>query len=116
MSTSDLTTRTCTACTPGTPPLEEPRASELGQEVDPAWEREGTRRIRRAFRFSDFKGAFAFATMVALLAESQGHHPDLEVSWGKVVVILTTHAARGLTENDFIMAAKIDELVPRSAG
>jgi 4a-hydroxytetrahydrobiopterin dehydratase len=116
MDASGLTERTCTACTPGTPALEEPQASELEEEIDPTWEREGTFRIRRTFRFPDFKRAFAFATVVALLAESQGHHPDLEVGWGKVAVTLTTHAARGLTENDFIMAAKIDKLAPTAKG
>ncbi len=55
---------------------------------------------------------FALATQIALLAESQGHHPDLEVSWGKLTVTFTTHHAGGLTESDFVMAAKIDAFAP----
>jgi 4a-hydroxytetrahydrobiopterin dehydratase len=61
-------------------------------------------------RFADFKDAFGFATRIALVAEEEGHHPDMEIGWGKVVVSLTTHSSGGLTPNDFIMAAKVDRL------
>ncbi|MDQ4092426.1 MAG: 4a-hydroxytetrahydrobiopterin dehydratase [Actinomycetota bacterium] len=80
----------------------------MQQQIDSAWEREANRSIRRVFTFPNFRDAFTLATQVALLAESQGHHPDLEVSWGRLVVTLMTHSAGGLTESDFIMAAKID--------
>lgn len=60
--------------------------------------------------FPDFRSAFAKATAIALLAEQEGHHPDIEVGWSYLRVRLTTHAAKGLTDNDFIMAAKIDSL------
>lgn len=83
----------------------------LGEHVDKAWTRSGNRSLSREFSFSDFRGAFAAATRIALLAEQQGHHPDIEVGWGYLKVRLTTHAAGGLTENDFIMAAKIDTLI-----
>ncbi|MGH3784084.1 MAG: 4a-hydroxytetrahydrobiopterin dehydratase [Pseudonocardiaceae bacterium] len=108
MSAPDLATRTCKQCAPGTPALEEAQAAELHRQLDAAWERQGNRLIRRVFTFPDFGGPFALATRVALLAESQGHHPDLEVSWGKLTVIFTTHHAGGVTESDFVMAAKID--------
>jgi 4a-hydroxytetrahydrobiopterin dehydratase len=108
----DLAKRTCQECLPGSVHLEEAEAAGLGRAVSPGWEREGSLRIRRRFRFANFRDAFALATKVALLAESQGHHPDLEVGWGRLVVTLTTHAAGGLTENDFIMAAKIDGFAP----
>ena len=112
MSAPDLAARSCSQCSPGSAALEEAQAAELHGRLDAAWEREGNRLIRRAFTFRDFGRPFALATQVALLAESQGHHPDLEVSWGKLTVTLTTHHAGGLTESDFIMAAKIDCFAP----
>jgi 4a-hydroxytetrahydrobiopterin dehydratase len=66
--------------------------------------------ISRSFKFKNFKEAFAFATKVAALAEEEGHHPDLLISWGRVEIELSTHAINGLSENDFILAAKIDKL------
>ncbi len=106
----DLTARTCTACAPGTPTLEEPEAAALQTQLDQAWTRDGTSRLHRDFRFPNFRDAFGFTAKLALLAEAEGHHPDLELGWGRVAVDLTTHAAHGLTDNDFIMAAKIDRL------
>lgn len=107
-----LGSRSCSACSPGTPSLTEAAASTLGDLIDGAWTRSGNEFLSRDFRFSDFKDAFAAATRLALLSEQQGHHPDFEIGWGYLKVTLTTHAAKGLTENDFIMAAKIDELIP----
>jgi 4a-hydroxytetrahydrobiopterin dehydratase len=106
----ELAKRHCQACVPGTPPIEEARAVELEAQLDPAWSREGTTRLRRELGFRNFRDAFGFTARVALLAESEGHHPDLELGWGRVAVTLTTHAAGGLTDNDFILAAKIDRL------
>ena len=66
--------------------------------------------IRREFTFKTFNAAFGMATRIALLAEAQGHHPELEVGWGRLVVRLSTHSVGGLSRNDFIMAARIDRL------
>lgn len=66
--------------------------------------------IARTFTFEDFAEALAFTNKVGAIAEDEGHHPDLHVSWGKVIVELTTHAIHGLSQNDFIVAAKIDAL------
>ena len=110
MTTSELAKRRCEACEPGTTPMSEEEAADLHALVDPAWEREANKRIRRRFRFGNFGDAFGFATRVALLAEEEGHHPDFEVGWGRVVLTLTTHSAGGLTPNDFVMAAKVDQL------
>jgi len=74
------------------------------------WHREGTTRLHREFRFGNFSAAFAFATRLALLAEASQHHPVLEVSWGRLVVSFTTDSIGGLSENDYIMAARIDRL------
>ncbi|MGH2768018.1 MAG: 4a-hydroxytetrahydrobiopterin dehydratase [Actinomycetota bacterium] len=110
MADEELIRRKCQACTPGTPPIDETRAAELCSQIDAAWEREGNQGIRRAFAFRNFRDAFGFATRVAMLAEAEGHHPDFEIGWGKVTLALTTHAAGGLTDNDFILAAKIDRI------
>jgi 4a-hydroxytetrahydrobiopterin dehydratase len=99
----------CEACVPGTLPLPEQEAAMLSAEV-PAWERDGNRTLRREFSFPNFRDAFGLVARVALLAESEGHHPEIELGWGRAAFSLTTHAAGGLTRNDFIMAARIDQL------
>jgi 4a-hydroxytetrahydrobiopterin dehydratase len=99
----------CEACAPGTPPLPEREAAELSSEV-PDWERDGNRALRREFSFPDFRDAFGFVARAALIAEAEGHHPDIELGWGRASFELTTHAASGLTRNDFVLAAKIDQL------
>jgi 4a-hydroxytetrahydrobiopterin dehydratase len=93
----------------GTPTLTEEQAAALDAQVDSAWRREGSA-IRRRFEFKTFAQAFAFATRLALLAEKHGHHPDLSVGWGYVEAVFSTHSVGGLTENDYIMAARIDRL------
>jgi 4a-hydroxytetrahydrobiopterin dehydratase len=107
---TELASRRCEPCEKGTPPLEESEAAELQQSLDPGWTREGNKSLHRSFKFPNFRDAFGFATRVALLAEGEGHHPDFELGWGRVALTLTTHAAGGLTSNDFIMAAKVDQL------
>jgi 4a-hydroxytetrahydrobiopterin dehydratase len=106
---SELAAAHCEACEPGTPPLPEREAAELAAQV-PAWAREGTSALRREFSFPNFRDAFGFTARVALVAEAEGHHPDIELSWGRAAFKLTTHAASGLTRNDFVLAAKIDQL------
>jgi 4a-hydroxytetrahydrobiopterin dehydratase len=99
----------CEACVPGTPPLLEQEAAVLSAQA-PAWERDGNRTLRREFSFPNFRDAFGLVARVALLAESEGHHPEIELGWGRAAFSLTTHTAGGLTRNDFIMAAGIDQL------
>lgn len=94
----------------GTPPLSEEEAVALQGQLDPAWDRDGTNRLSREFTFANFRDAFGFATRVALLVEREFHHPDLSVTWGRVGVALSTHTVGGLSENDFIIAARIDRL------
>ena len=105
----ELATERCEACTGATPRIEPEEARELAGALDPAWQ-VGEKALEREFRSKSFNAAFGLATRVALLAESQGHHPDLEVGWGRLLVRLTTHAIDGLSRNDFIMAARIDRL------
>jgi 4a-hydroxytetrahydrobiopterin dehydratase len=106
---TELASAHCEVCVPGTPPISEDEAAKLSSEV-PGWERDGNRVLRREFSFPDFKGAFGFVARAALIAESEGHHPDVELGWGRAAFELTTHAASGLTRNDFVLAAKIDQL------
>jgi 4a-hydroxytetrahydrobiopterin dehydratase len=106
---TELATAHCEVCAPGTPPLPEEEAAALSSEV-PDWEREGNRFLKREFSFPDFRDAFGFVARASLIAEAEGHHPDIELGWGRASFTLTTHAASGLTRNDFVLAAKIDQL------
>jgi 4a-hydroxytetrahydrobiopterin dehydratase len=89
--------------------LPEQEAAALASDV-PDWERDGNRALRREFSFDNFRDAFGFVARAALVAEAEQHHPDIELGWGRAAFELTTHAASGLTRNDFVMAAKIDRL------
>jgi 4a-hydroxytetrahydrobiopterin dehydratase len=93
----------------GTPPLSEAEAEELRRQV-PAWERDGNQALRREYSFSDFGEAFGLVARVALLAEAESHHPEIELEWGRAAFRTWTHTASGLSRNDFIIAAKIDRL------
>jgi 4a-hydroxytetrahydrobiopterin dehydratase len=106
---AELANAHCEVCAPGTPPIAEDEAAALSSEV-PDWERDGNSALRREFSFPDFKDAFGFVARAALIAEAEGHHPEIELGWGRAAFELTTHAASGLTRNDFVLAAKIDQL------
>ena len=95
-----------------TAPLSTEELERLRSGLDAAW-RVDDGRLVREFRFPTFAAAFALATRIALLAEGQGHHPALEVAWGRLTVTWTTDAVGGLTANDLIMAAKVDRAVGR---
>ncbi len=103
-----LIKRRCRPCEGGMPPLEQKFIDEY-LESTPLWRQEGIE-IKRDFLFPDFKTALSFVDEIGQLAEQEGHHPDVTLSWGKVGVSLSTHAIGGLSENDFILAAKIDIL------
>jgi 4a-hydroxytetrahydrobiopterin dehydratase len=107
-----LTKDTCVPCRGGVPTLTDDEIATLKPEV-PGWdvlEVGGVKRLRKAFTFPDFKSAMDFAVRVGELAEQEGHHPDLHVSWGEVIVETWTHKIGGLHRNDFILAAKVDAL------
>ncbi len=93
----------------GTPPMDDDEARRLAGEV-PEWRLEG-HGLRRSLKFKNFNEAFGFMSRVALLAEAEGHHPDMFVSWNRVELTFFTHTAEGLTRNDFIMAARVDALL-----
>jgi 4a-hydroxytetrahydrobiopterin dehydratase len=105
-----LTEKTCVPCRGGIPPLTENEAHVFAREV-PEWTlTHSATRIERAFRFGDFVAALDFVNKVGALAEEEGHHPDIAFGWGYATVELYTHKIKGLHENDFIMAAKIDAI------
>ena len=90
-------------------PLTPPEIAKFDGLLD-AWETVDASRLEKHFKFPDFRSALAFVNRIGEIAEAEGHHPDIVLGWGKVAVTLWTHAAGGLTENDFILAAKIDRL------
>ena len=98
-------------CEAGTHPLEETKVKEMLKEI-PSWSLKD-RHLHKKFKFKDFADAMKFINAVAEIAESEGHHPDFCVHYNKVEVEIWTHAVNGLSENDFILAAKIDGIVSR---
>ena len=106
---SDLASKTCVPCRGGTPPLKGEELDDLRRQV-PEWEVVEEHHLRRRFRFKNFREALGFVNRVGELAEEQGHHPDVRFGWGYAEVTIFTHKINGLTESDFILAAKINEL------
>ena len=107
----NLTTKTCVPCHGGIPPLTPDEAARYLGEA-PGWELlEPATRIERRFGFGNFVETLAFVNKVGELAEAEGHHPDISFGWGYCTVVFYTHKIKGLHENDFIMAAKVNELV-----
>jgi 4a-hydroxytetrahydrobiopterin dehydratase len=106
-----LADKQCVPCHGGVPPL---KGNELQQVLKnvPRWSVVNEHHLTRACKFPDFKQALDFVNKVGALAEEQGHHPDIFLAWGKAEITLWTHKIDGLTESDFIMAAKIDRLIP----
>jgi len=108
---SDLASKTCVPCRGGTPPLKGAALHEFSHQL-PNWEVIDEHHITRVFTFPNFQKALDFVNRVGAVAEEQGHHPDILLTWGKAEITLWTHSVSGLTESDFIMAAKIDQ-IPR---
>ena len=106
---SELASRTCVPCRGGVPSLRGEELEKLHKEV-PEWGVIREHHLRRVFTFQDFVSALAFVNKVGGVAEQEGHHPDLYLAWGKVEITIWTHKIDGLTESDFILAAKIDQL------
>ena len=104
-----LSERSCIPCRGGIPPLEDEEIRPLAGEI-PDWSVVRNHHVEREFEFPDFRRALSFTNAVGELAEEQGHHPDIYLAWGRVRVSIWTHKIDGLTESDFILAAKIDGL------
>lgn len=107
----DLKNRDCIPCKGGVPPLAAEQCRELLSKLDTGWTLVENHHIERLFKFPDFKQALAFTNEVGRIAEEQNHHPDIELGWGRVRVTIFTHKIKGLTESDFIFAAKTDALL-----
>lgn len=111
---TDLADRQCVPCRGGVPPLAGDELSRLAHELGGNWRVMNEHHLANEYSFPDFATALAFTNAVGALAEEQGHHPDLHLGWGRVGVTLWTHKVDGLTESDFVLAAKIERL-PRPA-
>lgn len=107
---SNLSQKHCIPCEGGTKPLDHIKNIELLKEVD-TWQLIDDTAIEKTLLFKDFAEALGFVNKVGVIAEAEGHHPDLSIfGWNKVKISISTHAIGGLSDNDFILAAKIDEL------
>ena len=104
---SDLAAKTCVPCRGGVPPFKGDELLALQKQVD-SWRVVEEHHITKTFTFPNFREALTFVNRVGELAEEQGHHPDICLAWGKVEITVWTHKINGLTESDFILAAKID--------
>jgi 4a-hydroxytetrahydrobiopterin dehydratase len=108
---NELAKKRCIPCEKNVDPYTPDIAGEMMQELHKEWMLvDDAHLLVREFRFADFAQAMVFANKVAVIAEEEGHHPDLTIGWGAVSIELTTHAIGGLSENDFILAAKVDKL------
>jgi len=106
---SDLAHKRCVPCEGGKKPLPQAEAKTLLGELDKAWSLEEGK-LTREFKFRDFKEAMKFVNSVAEIAEQEWHHPDISIYFNKVNIELFTHSIKGLSENDFILAAKVDSI------
>lgn len=106
-SNNCLVNKLCIPCQGGTPPLTDKEAETLLEELDNGWKLNDMGHLYKKYRLEGFMEPMGFANKVAELAEKEGHHPDLKISWGSCVVEIWTHKINGLTESDFILAAKI---------
>ncbi len=106
----DLSKEKCIPCSIGTPPMEGFELKKMLADIGSTWKLVKKKQIEKSFKFKDFKSALAFVVQVAEIAEEEGHHPDIELGWGRVQLTLITHKIGGLSRNDFLMAAKINKL------
>ena len=107
---SDLAGKTCVPCRGGVPGLKGAALAALASQV-PGWKVDNEHHLEKTYKFPDFAQGLAFVNKVGAMAEEQGHHPDILLAWGKVGITTWTHKIDGLTESDFILAAKCDRLL-----
>jgi 4a-hydroxytetrahydrobiopterin dehydratase len=106
---TELKTKKCIPCSGGIPPLEIVQISELLGQLE-NWDVVDNHHLTKTVKFKDFVSALEFTNKVGAIAEAEGHHPDILLRWGSVEITIWTHKIDGLTESDFILAAKIDAL------
>ncbi len=107
---NNLSAGHCVPCEGGTLPIDKISAEVLIKNISGWMLSDDAKTISKEFKFPDFKTALEFTNKVGAIAESEGHHPDISLGWGNVKISLSTHAIDGLSGNDFILAAKIDEI------
>lgn len=107
---TDLASRSCVPCRGGVPPLRGDDLLTLQETLGGGWSVVREHHLEKEYSFPDFRSALAFTVQLGEVAESEGHHPDVYLSWGKVRVQIWTHKIDGLTESDFILAAKADRI------
>src|SRR5512135_2161991 len=108
---SVLAEKQCQPCQGGVPPLAGAALARLARELDGGWQVVTEHHLEKEYQFKNFREALAFTNKVGELAEAQGHHPDIYLAWGKVKLTIWTHKINGLTESDFVLAAKADQLL-----
>ena len=106
---ASLADKKCVPCRGGVPPLKGAELQKLAEQVE-GWQVIDEHHLEKTYKFPDFRNALTFVNKVGELAEEQDHHPDIYLAWGKVEIKIWTHKINGLTESDFILAAKIDKL------
>lgn len=109
-----LIDKKCIPCKGGVPPLAKPEIEKLLKELNHDWKVVNDHHLEKEYSFKDFRHALNFANLVGQVAEAEGHHPDIYLAWGKVKLSIWTHKIDGLTESDFILAAKVDPEYPKS--
>ena len=107
---SELAEKQCVPCKGGVPPLAGEALARLHEELGGGWEVVDGHHLRKEYRFRNFVEALAFTNRIGAMAEEQQHHPDVHLAWGRVAVEIWTHKIDGLTESDFVFAAKCDAL------
>ena len=106
-----LIEKKCVPCEGGVQPFNKDQIQEYLAQLSSAWEVKDDKKITKRFKFHDFKEAMVFVNKIADLAEQEGHHPDITINYNRVTIELFTHSIGGLSENDFILASKIEQLV-----
>ncbi len=108
---SALAEKDCIPCKGGVPPLKGQELATVANQLNGGWQVINEHHLEREYKFKNFREALDFTNKVGELAESQGHHPDIYLAWGQVKLTIWTHKIDGLTESDFVMAAKADKLL-----
>ena len=106
----DLSKKKCKPCEGGVAPLDQKEVAEYLKQIKDDWKFTDKNKISKEFLFVNYRHTMDFVNKVADLAEEEGHHPVMHVYFGRVIIVLWTHAINGLSENDFILASKIDKL------
>jgi 4a-hydroxytetrahydrobiopterin dehydratase len=110
-SRDELAARKCVPCKGNVPPLAGDALAALREQLGAGWSVIESHHLEKEYRFADFREALSFTNRVGELAEEQSHHPDIHLSWGRAKVVIWTHTINGLTESDFIFAAKTEALI-----